>query len=167
MSFDVDHQVPRQGFGQYLATTCWHSSYRMLYAWKGADTGSIDGKLVKAKLVLSELRNRGLYPEEFPTAGSALGMCGWRGDWVRDQDDAMLAHLLKGYGPLWIATEWRGEPRAGHAVVIVGYQAKSKVFKVHNPYNRFEPGLVELEWITGKDLRKWIIKTRWALQAWY
>lgn len=95
MSFDVEHQVPTQGYGQYLSTTCWYPSFRMLHAWKG------------------------------------------------DR-----------------------EAGAGHAVVIVGHKARPGVFKVHNPCNRFEPGMVELEWLKGDALRKWVIKERCALQAW-
>lgn len=166
MGFDVQHQVPVQGYGQYLATTCWHAAYRMLHAWKGADENGIGAALAKAKLDLLQLRQRGLYPEELPTACFALGLVGWRGDWVCEQDDGMFAHLLKGYGPLWVATEWQGKAGNGHAVVIVGYRASDGVFKVHNPYNRFEPGVVELEWLKGDQLRKWIVKERCALQAW-
>lgn len=166
MSFDVEHQVPQQGYGQYLATTCWYASFRMLYAWKGEDESQIGPSLAKAKLDLQQLRQRGLYPDEFPTARGALGLVGWSGRWLEQQDDGMWAHLLKGYGPLWIATEWRGESGAGHAVVIVGYKAKTGVFRVHNPYNRFEPGTVELEYLTGDKLREWVIKERCALMAW-
>jgi hypothetical protein len=93
-------------------------------------------------------------------------MVGWRGRWVRDQSTDMIAHVLQRYGPLWAAMDWRGDIAAGHAVVIVAYDNRSDVFKVHNPYNRFEPGMVEVDWLKPDMLRQWIHDSRFALQAW-
>jgi len=167
MGFSVSYEVPRHGYGQYYSTTCWYASYRMLFSWKNADEDTIAPKLKKAGLALNELKKRGLLMNEYPTAAGALGLCGWRGSWVRTQSAGMIAHILKGYGPLWAALDWRGEPGAGHAVVVVAYDDESEVFKVHNPYNRFEPGFVEVDWLKPASLRNWIQDTRFALQAWY
>lgn len=166
MSFDVSHSVPKDGYGQYYATTCWYSSYRMLHAWKQADQSAIKSKLAGAGLDLKRLWTRGLLDTEFRAAAAALGMCGWRGSWVRDQNAEMISHVLKRYGPLWAAMDWRGDAAAGHAVVIVAYDKKSEVFKIHNPYNRFQPGMVEVEWLKPQAVKDWIHDCRFALQAW-
>jgi hypothetical protein len=163
--FDIQLNVPKDGFGQYTSTTCWFAAYRMLYAWKGKDQRTIGPALEKAGLNLKALRNRGLLESEFGTAMGALDMLGWKGITIYEQSAGNIAQLLKQWGPLWVAFEWRGEASAGHAAVLVGYDKRAKTFRVHNPYNRFEPGQVESEWLTLAQFRAWIRSAKWAVQC--
>jgi hypothetical protein len=39
--------------------------------------------------------------------------------------------------------------------------------RLDNPYNRFEVGTVEVEWMTADMFRSKLLKARWALQAWW
>jgi Papain-like cysteine protease AvrRpt2 len=166
MELDVDHKLPTAGYGQFLSTTCWYASYRMLYAWKKRDESEILQKLSGAGLKIAELNKRGLYEEEFPTAAGALGLVGWQGNWVKSIDLEMIVHLLKFYGPLFCATDYEGNKRSGHAVVLVGYNGKMKTFKLYNPYNRSDPGNVDIDYWTFDKLRNDIHDSRFAVQAW-
>lgn len=164
MAIDVYHQVPREGYGQFNTATCWLASYRMLYAWRQADEASIRDRLEAVKLDFRELYKRGIYVDEWPLAGSALGMCGWEGRLVKAWDDEQIIYALKGYGPMYFCWDYGS---SGHAVVIAGYDAKLKQFKVHNPYNRPEPGTVDVQWFTADMFRARLHAARWALQACY
>ena len=166
MSMDVDYgkKIKKEGYGQYNTTTCWLACYRMLYAWNDRDEMKIPGKLSGAGLDYKELCKRGVYIKEWPTAGSSLGMCGWEGKLVKEWSVDQLAHVLKTYGPLYFTWDYGS---SGHAVLVVGYKSSTNTFKVYNPYNRFEPGLVDVDWHTGDQLRSKLHTARWALQAWY
>ena len=73
-------------------------------------------------------------------------------------------YALKGYGPLYFTWDYGS---SGHAVVIGGFDKKLNQFKVWNPYNRFEPGTVEIDWFTPDAFRERLHAGRWALQAWW
>lgn len=166
MLIDVNHEskLQKEGYGQFNTATCWLSCYRMLYFWGGKDASTIPSKLNKAGLQYKDLCTRGILIEELPVAGSALGMCGWEGQRVKVWDVEQLVFALKGYGPLFFTWDYGA---SGHALLIVGFEKKMNYFKVYNPYNRFAPGIVEVEWATAKQLFDKIHKARWALQALY
>lgn len=166
MLIDVNHEgkLKKEGYGQYNTATCWLSCYRMIYKWAGKDETTIPGKLTAAGLDYKELCKRGVYIEEWPTAGSALRMCGWEGRLVKAWDDEQLVYALQGYGPLFFTWDYGS---SGHALLIVGFEAKMKKFKIYNPYNQFEVGTVDVDWSTASQLREKLHKARWALQAWY
>lgn len=164
MLIDVLHQVPKEGYGQFNTATCWLASYRMLYAWWQHDERSIPTRLGGAGLDYKALCLRGIYPEEWPRAGASLGLCGWEGRLVKAWDDEQIVYALKGYGPLYFTWDYGS---SGHAVVIVGFDAKMKQFRVHNPYNRSEPGTVDIDWFTPDAFRERLHAGRWALQACY
>lgn len=161
---DVNHILPKEGYGQFTSTTCWYASYRLLHAWKQADESQIRSNLEAGGLNWKELTTRGIYPEEWPVAGSRLGLCGWEGRLVKAWDDEMIVYALKGYGPLYFTWDYGS---SGHAVVIGGFDKKLNQFKVWNPYNRFEPGTVEIDWFTPDAFRERLHAGRWALQAWW
>ena len=166
MLIDVDYEkkLKKEGYGQYNTTTCWLACYRMLYYWKNKDETKIPGKLTAAGLNYKDMCKRGIYVEEWPVAGSALGMCGWEGRLVKAWDDEQLVYALKGYGPMFFTWDYG---KSGHALLVVGFEAKLSQFKIYNPYNRFEVGTVDVEWSKPDQLRDKLHKGRWALQAWY
>jgi hypothetical protein len=166
MLVDVNHEgkLRKDGYGQYNTATCWLSCYRMLYKWAGKDEDTIPSKLAAAGLNYKELCQRGIYGEEFPVAGSALGMCGWEGQLVKVWDDEQMVYALKGYGPLYFTKDYGS---GGHALLIVGFTVKTNLFKIYNPYNQFEVGTVEVDYATPSQLRNELYKARWALQAWF
>ena len=166
MLIDVNHEskLKKQGYGQYSTTTCWLACYRMLYWWRDCDESVIVGKLEAAGLSIKELRVRGIDPSELPTAWSALGMCGWDGRLVKAWDLEQIVYALDGYGPLFFTWDYGS---SGHALLVVGFDKGNKQFKVYNPYNRFEVGTVDVEWMTADMFRSKLLKARWALQAWW
>jgi len=166
MLIDVNHEskLSKQGYGQFNTTTCWLACYRMLYRWKDRDEGKILGKLEAAGLSVKDLRARGIDPRELPTAGSALGMCGWDGRLAKAWDLEQIVYLLHDYGPLFFTWDYGS---SGHALLIVGFDSRNQQFKVYNPYNRFEVGTVDVEWMTADMFRSKLLKARWALQAWW
>lgn len=165
MGYSVTLSVPKEGYGQFNTATCWYASYRMLYAWKGWDTRAITTKLQKKGLDVPSLMRRGIFEEEFGTAMTALGLLGWKGITIYEQSPQGIGQILKEWGPMWVAFEWQGKADAGHAAVVVGYDHELQCFKVHNPYNRFEPGNVDVDWMKPWDFRAWIRSSPWAVQV--
>lgn len=151
------------GKGQFTSTTCWFSSYRMLYAWKQADEKTIPSKITGAGLDFKAMTVRGLYAEEFVKTGAALGMQGRYAQAVRDYDLDMWSHRLTAYGPHWVATQKLGN---GHAVVVYGVDEKLKQLHVYDPYNRFEPGTVEKAYWTLDGMRERLAIYPFAVQVW-
>lgn len=170
MDMDIDLKLPTEGYGQFTSKTCWYASYRMLYAWaakknKDKKEEEILTKLQNAKLNVRDLNMRGLYEEEFAKAALALGMCAWRGGWIKTIDAEMIVHLLTFYGPLFCATDYEGNKRSGHAVVLVGYNSKMKTLKIYNPYNRSDPGNVDKDYWTLEKFHNDIHDSSCAVQA--
>jgi hypothetical protein len=166
MLIDVNHEskLKKEGYGQFNTATCWLACYRMLYKWKSEEESKIKPAMEKAGLKFSDLCTRGVYPEEWPTAGSSLGMCGWAGSSVKTWDDEQIVYALKGYGPLFYTWDYG---QSGHALLVVGFDKGNGQFKVYNPYNRFEVGTVDVEYMTGPTFRSKLHNDRWALQAWF
>jgi hypothetical protein len=166
MLYDVNHEtkLKKEGYGQYNTATCWLSCYRMLFKWKGQVETGIRGKLESAGLDYAAMCRRGVYREELPTAGSALAMCGWDGKLVQVWSDEQVLYVLDGYGPLFFTWD---HGQSGHALLVVGFDAGSKLFKIYNPYGTYPVGEVEVEWMTGQQFRAKLLRARWALQAWY
>lgn len=164
MGEDVKHDVPTEGYGQYTTTTCWYASYRMLHAWKKADESQILPKLKGAGLNVEELKQRGLYGDEFPTAAGALGLAGWRGDFIKSSDADMIMHLLRGYGPLFCAMRYSNGN--GHAVVMRGFDAKLKRCLILNPLGTVA-GTVDNDYWTFDHFKSMIYEGRFAVQAWF
>ena len=116
-------------------------------------------------LDVDQLFKRGLFDDEFIKAGAALGMVGWRGGYFRDLDAGQFVHILQTYGPLWVGID-NESGQSGHAVVIGGYVSDRDSLKIFNPYNRYEPGTVDIDWATPSQFQKKIHNSRFAVQAW-